>query len=146
MLINIFYGLSTMAVCLLLQSLPLVLVLRYYLNQEPLLNTTSLWRSLRVLIGVMTLLVIGNITQIAIWALLFQMLGEFTDFSTAYYHSAVNFATLGYGDIVMSEKHKLLGPLEAVNGVLMIGVSTAVMMSAVQHTIRKSLHPGEEEN
>ena len=141
MLINIFYGLSTMAACLLLQSLPLVLVLRYYLNETQ-FKTPSLWRSLRVLIGVMTLLVVGNFTQIAIWALLFQMLGEFADFNTAFYHSAVNFATLGYGDIVMSEKHKLLGPLEAINGVLMIGVSTAVMMSAVQHTIRKNLQEG----
>ena len=55
------------------------------------------------------------------------LLGEFTNLHEAIYHSAVNFATLGYGDIVMSEKHRFLGPLEAINGVLMIGVSTAAL-------------------
>ena len=71
-----------------------------------------------------------------IQALLFVALGEFSDLGEAVYHSGVNFATLGYGDIVMSEKHRLLGALEAVNGVLMVGVTTAVIMTAMQHAVR----------
>ena len=47
-------------------------------------------------------------------------LGEFDQAYDAIYHSAVNFTSLGYGDIVMSRERKLLGPLEAVNGVLML--------------------------
>ena len=86
----------------------------------------------------MILLTAGNLAQIAIWALLFRVLGEFEQYGEAFYHSAVNFATLGYGDIVMSARHKLLGPLEAVNGALMIGVSTATLMVAFQGWIRKS--------
>ena len=70
---------------------------------------------------------------------MFQFLGEFETFAEAYYHSAVNFATLGYGDIVMTERHRLLGPLESVNGVLMIGVSTAALMSAFQDAIKRTL-------
>jgi Ion channel len=44
----------------------------------------------------------------AIWAL-FMFLGEFSDFATALYHSAVNFITLGYGDIVMSKRAPVAG-------------------------------------
>ncbi len=66
------------------------------------------------------------------------MLGEFEQYGEAFYHSAVNFATLGYGDIVMSARHKLLGPLEAVNGALMIGASTALLMVAFQGWIQKN--------
>jgi hypothetical protein len=51
-------------------------------------------------------------------------------------HSAVNFATLGYGDVVMSAQHKLLGPLEAINGALMIGVSTAALICIFQQVIQ----------
>ncbi len=51
----------------------------------------------------------------------------------------MNFATLGYGDLVMSQRHRLLGPLEAINGALMIGVSTAVLMAALQDALRKTL-------
>jgi hypothetical protein len=76
---------------------------------------------------------------VAIWALLFQIVGEFGHFDVAFYHSAVNFSTLGYGDIVMSDQHKLLGPLQAINGVLMIGVSTAALMAAFQDAIKKTI-------
>jgi hypothetical protein len=91
-----------------------------------------------VISSVMLLLVIGNLAQVAIWALLFQVMGEFETFDAAFYHSAVNFATLGYGDIVMSEQHKLLGPIQAVNGVLMIGVSTAALMATFQDAMKKT--------
>ncbi len=47
----------------------------------------------------------------------------------------MNFSSLGYGDIVMRHERKLLGPLEAVNGVLMLGMSAATLMAIVQHMI-----------
>jgi voltage-gated potassium channel Kch len=74
-----------------------------------------------------------------IWAWMFNILGEFEEFGTAFYHSAVNFGSLGYGDIVMSDEHKLLGALEAINGVIMIGVSTAALMTVFQSVTRKLL-------
>ena len=72
-------------------------------------------------------------------------LGEFQDFTTAAYHSAVNFATLGYDDIVMSEEHRILGPMQAVNGVLMVGVSTAVVMSALQNALKRTYEARQNE-
>jgi hypothetical protein len=143
MLMNLLLGLPTMVLCLLLQALLLVLVSRYYARKEYLVNSPSFWSSLLVIKSVMLLLVVGNLTQVAIWALLFLLLGEFQAFSEAFYHSAVNFATLGYGDIVMSAEHKLLGPLEAINGVLMIGVSTAALMAAFQDAMRKTVQARE---
>lgn len=135
---NLLFGLPTMVLCLLLQSVLFVLVIHYYVRNEHLVKNVSFWSSLAVIKGVMLLLVLGNLAQIAIWALLFILLGEFHEFSEAFYHSAVNFATLGYGDFVMSAQHKLLGPLEAINGVLMIGASTAALMAAFQDAMMKT--------
>ena len=67
--------------------------------------------------------------QFAVWAFLFLSLGEFSDFASAFYHSVVNFTSLGYGDIVMSEKWRLLGPLEAANGILMFGLTTSAFLT-----------------
>ena len=67
----------------------------------------------------------------ATWAILFLWLGEFEDFATAFYHSTVNFTSLGYGDIVMSEERRLLGALEAANGVLMFGLSAGAILSVM---------------
>jgi len=139
MLTNLLIGFLTMVLCLSLQTILLVVTIRYYLSHKYLMNNSSPWSSLAVLNGVMLLLVIGNLGQIAIWALLFLFLNEFQQFSAAFYHSAVNFGSLGYGDIVMSDKYKLLGALEAINGVLMIGVSTAALMTPFKDAIQKAL-------
>ena len=139
MLTNLLLGLPTMVLCLMLQTGLLVMTIRYFLKRRNQVNMASLWSSLLVINGVMLLLVIGNLGQIAIWALLFRLLGEFQQFDDAFYHSAVNFGSLGYGDIVMSDEHKLLGALEAINGVLMIGVSTAALMSIFQSATKKFL-------
>jgi hypothetical protein len=87
---------------------------------------------------VLVLLLFGNLAQVALWGWLFQLLGEFEDYATAFYHSAVNFATLGYGDIVMSDARRVLGPLQAMNGVLMIGVSTAAFMTVLRDAVQRS--------
>jgi hypothetical protein len=138
MLMNLVLGLSTMALCLFLQTLQVIVAVRYYSRYEQLVNSPSLVSGLMVVNGVMLLLVIGNLAQVAIWGWLYQVLGEFDRFEAAFYHSAVNFATLGYGDIVMSEQHKLLGPIQAINGVLMIGVSTAALMTTFQDAMKKT--------
>ena len=62
-------------------------------------------------------------------------LGEFAHLYEAIYHSAVNFTSLGYGDVVMGRERKLLGPLEALNGVLMLGMTAAALMVILQHMI-----------
>ena len=83
--------------------------------------------------AVMLGLFVGHLLQIAIWATLFRVIGQFSMFTVAFYHSAVNFATLGYGDIVMDEKWRLLGALEAGNGVFMFGLSTGAMLAVMNH-------------
>ncbi|TNF97869.1 MAG: two pore domain potassium channel family protein [Gammaproteobacteria bacterium] len=134
---NLLIGLPTMFVCLVLQSVLFVYANNYYHRHDDLVNSPSFWSSVLVVMGVMLILVIGNIAQVAVWAYIFVLLEEFQVFNEAFYHSAVNFATLGYGDIVMSDRYKLLGPLEAMNGVLMIGITTAALMSAFQDAMRR---------
>lgn len=78
---------------------------------------------------------VAHLIEITLWAALFVMCGEFKNLAFAFYHSAVNYSTLGYGDVIMSPSWKLLGPLEAADGALMFGVSTAMIFSVVQRLI-----------
>ena len=70
------------------------------------------------------------------WAVVLILCDEFQEFGTAYYHSAVNYTTLGYGDLIMSPSWKLLGPLEAADGALMFGVSTAMIFTVIVRLIQ----------
>ena len=146
MIENIFIGLLTMVACLLVQALLVVIAVRFYVHNPQLVDSPTLIGTLGLISAVMVLLVIGNFVQIMIWAALFMYLGEFTDLATAAYHSAVNFATLGYGDIGMSEQHRILGPMQSINGVLMVGVSTAVVMSSLQNALHRTREAREGGN
>ncbi|HBO13789.1 MAG TPA: transporter [Halieaceae bacterium] len=139
MLLNLLLGVPVMAVCLILQSTLVVFALRFYVNRQVNIRDHALGSALKILTVVMLILIFGNLAQVAAWAALFLFIGEFDEFSMAVYHSAVNFATLGYGDIVMSERHALLGPLESINGILMVGISTAALMQTFQHALRRVL-------
>jgi len=99
----------------------------------------SLRRSVAVLDLVLLHVLAVAMAQIAGWALIFRMIGEFSNYRAAFYHSAVNFTTLGYGDVVMSPRWHLLGPLEALNGVIVLSLSSAVLVSTFGH-LRDARH------
>jgi hypothetical protein len=137
---NLLTGLPVIVLCLVLQAWFVSKCLTYYSAfRQTHQHRLSQWLDIMVLTMVMLLALLGNFAQMVIWAILFLLLGEFDNFATALYHSAVNFATLGYGDIVMSERWRLLGPLEASNGILMFGVSTSVMTAAVIDVVKYNL-------
>jgi hypothetical protein len=92
---------------------------------------THVWNNALATVMLIMILLAGHLAQMVAWAMVFMVVGEFRDSAIAFYHSAVNYATLGYGDIVMSPRWRLLGPLEAVNGTLAFGWSTAVIVTAV---------------
>jgi hypothetical protein len=137
-LYNLLIATPIMLLCLFFQATMVSVAIRYYLRKiQFTIQCSGLIRDVGLLSALMFIMLLGNFAQISLWACMFVYLGEFSQFADAVYHSAVNFVTLGYGDVVMSNKHKLLGPLEAANGAIMFGVSTAVMVGAIQDMLRK---------
>lgn len=101
-------------------------------------------RQFSPLLTVMLALMLGNFAQIVLWGIVFIFLGEFTEFFEAVYHSGVNFSSLGYGDMVMSKRWKLWGPLEAANGVLMFAMTGAALMAFLQSMIKLQIEREQE--
>jgi hypothetical protein len=137
MMLNLLVGIPVMVLCLVMQAVFVAFGLRPYVRYvRGGRVSASPWRTTLLLSLVMLVMLLGNFVQMAVWALLFLALGEFDSFAKALYHSAVNFVTLGYGDIVMNERWRLLGPLEAANGVLMFGVSTAALTATLSDLLK----------
>jgi hypothetical protein len=97
---------------------------------------TGLSVDLPIVAMVILLALVAHLAEIAVWAALFIVCGEFADFGIAFYHSAVNYTTLGYGDLIMSPSWRLLGPLEAADGSLMFGLSTAIAFAVVLRLVQ----------
>jgi voltage-gated potassium channel Kch len=136
MFMNLLIGLPVTLLCLLLQAVVVALSLRHYVEFRRGLRAPSPASTIVILSLVMLLMLLGNFLQMAIWALTYVILGEFESFARALYFSGVTFSTLGYGDVVLSQPRQLLSALEAANGILMFGVSTAVL-SAALHDVTK---------
>jgi hypothetical protein len=93
------------------------------------------WIDLAIVALVILFAFVAHLIGIGLWAALFVICGEFQEFGNAYYHSAVNYTTLGYGDLLLTPSWRLLGPLEAANGALMFGVSTAMIFAVIQRLV-----------
>jgi hypothetical protein len=130
-------GIAAILCTLIIHAWPLTATVNFVRRERKLGRAGS---SLRIDISIVALTILYALTahliEIGLWAVLFRVFGEFSEFGTAYYHSAVNYTTLGYGDVVMSPSWRLLGPLEAADGMLMFGVSTGMVFAVIQHLIK----------
>jgi len=140
-LINLAIGLLIMMGCLILQVTFTLWSVHHAMRHSGAPGSgITLLAGIRTLLMAMVIMMLGNFLQIVLWGTLFFWLGEFTDFHQAVYHSGVNFTSLGYGDVVMSADRKLLGPLEALNGILMLGLTSAALLGILQHLTREKPH------
>jgi Ion channel len=120
-----------------IHSLALGATVNFFRRETKLGRAGMMYRiDLTIVALVMSFAFAAHLIEIAVWALLFMVCGEFQEFGAAYYHSAVNYSTLGYGDVIMSPSWKLLGPLEAADGSLMFGVSTAMIFAVILRLIQ----------
>jgi len=108
-----------------------------FLRRERRLGRTgvSFWMDLIIVARTISLALAAHLMEIGVWAILFVICGEFSEFGTAYYHSAGNYTTLGSG-LTMTPAWRLLGPLEAATGALMFGVSTAMIFGLIQRLVQ----------
>ena len=124
---TLLLGSALFAATLAVQILAILALASYLIRLERSGRLTlNLWYTTGVFSACMLLLFAGHLLQITLWAGVFLWVGEFDEFAKAFYHSTVNFSSLGYGDIVMGDSWRLLGALEATCGILMFGISTGV--------------------
>ena len=137
MFMPLILGCITVVITMGIQIFAVVFILQYLFGvvARAKQNENAKRRTAYVISMIMIMLFLGHLIQVAIWAALFMFVGEFEDFLTAYYHSMVNFASLGYGDIVMSEQWRLMGAIESSIGVLMFGVSAGAMLSIMSYIL-----------
>jgi hypothetical protein len=100
----------------------------------------SFWKSVAIMIVITLVMAAAHLAEIVLWAIAFRASSEISTFEKAFYFSTQNYTTLGYGDIVLSDRWRLLGPLEAINGLLLFGLSTAAMFAALGRLVSGRLH------
>jgi hypothetical protein len=88
-----------------------------------------------VMIETVSVLMAAHIAEVAVWSLTYWIVGAAPAGTDLIYFSFVNYTTLGYGDVTPIERWRLLGPMTAMNGVLLFGWSTAVIFAVLRSTV-----------
>jgi hypothetical protein len=92
-------------------------------------------RIITVMIATVSFLMAAHLAEVLVWALAYAIVDAAPRSSGFIYFAFVNYTTLGYGDVIPVERWNLLGPMTAMNGVLMFGWSTAVIFEVLRKTL-----------
>src|SRR5262245_13372097 len=105
---------------------------------------TRFWPITWLLIRIAWLLIVIHMVEIAVWALFFWWEKCLPDVESAFYFSGVTYATLGYGDLLLPKEWRLFGPLEALTGNLMVGLSIAFFFVVVSKKMLQRIDEGSQ--
>ena len=93
-----------------------------------------IWANMSFVMATVMLALAGHLAEIGLWAFVLDASGAVADIGAAIYSSAGSYTTSG-SDIALPPQWRLLGPFEAVDGMLMFGVSTAFIFAVVNRLI-----------
>jgi Ion channel len=98
------------------------------------------FRLIAVMISTVSILMVAHLAEVLVWALAYAAVGAapVAGDRIEFYFAFVNYTTLGYGDVVPVTRWRLLGPLTAMNGVLLFGWSTAVIFEVLRNALMTS--------
>jgi hypothetical protein len=94
-------------------------------------------RLVTIMIATVAVLMAFHIAEIGVWAFAYALLGVVPPDAHRFYFAFVNYTTLGYGDVVPVADWRLLGPMTAMNGVLLFGWSTAVIFEVLRRALAR---------
>lgn len=95
-------------------------------------------RLITTMIATVSVLMAAHVLEVFVWSLAYSIVDAAPAGTNLVYFAFVNYATLGYGDVIPVEGWRLLGPITAMNGALMFGWSTAVIYEVLQKTMKIS--------
>ena len=109
------------------------------------LGTKRVWhpwlRLTLIMTATVSVLMLAHVSEVLVWSTTYAMTDGAPAGTDLGYFAFVNYTTLGYGDVIPVERWRLLGPITAMNGVLLFGLSTAVIFEVLRRTVRSG-HPG----
>ena len=90
-----------------------------------------------VMIPTVCVLMFTHVIEVFVWASAYSLVDAAPADTNVAYFAFVNYTTLGYGDVVPVARWRLLGPMAAMNGVLLFGWSTAVIFEVLRKTLER---------
>jgi hypothetical protein len=132
MLTEITVAAAIVSLCLMIHIGGILLMAEWILRRREAFERKASRRQFVLLIimlfgGILLL----HLIQTTLWAVFYYARNLFSDFETSLYFSMVSFTTIGYGDVLLPRRWRLLGVIEGFSGVVLCGVSTAFIFAVI---------------
>jgi ion channel len=88
-------------------------------------------RMMAIMVSTVSVLMVAHTIEVAVWAAAYRLI-DLAPADQAFYFAFVNYTTLGYGELLPPAEWRLIGPITAMNGVLLFGWSTAVIFEVLR--------------
>lgn len=125
------------AVCVVIHTAGVVVMAEWLLKRRAAFERRpGMTRFTLLLIMVFAIIVLLHLAETAIWAAFYHRRGLFPDYETSLYFSLTSYTTIGYGDVRLPQRWRLLGCVEGISGVLLCGLSTAFVFVVVNALIQ----------
>jgi len=140
MLSQLTYGAVLIAVTVLIHAVCLEGIIKVWRAVS--IEIEVRWRAIALSLTIIGIFA-SHILQIWVWAIFYFFVEEIPTWESALYFSTSSYTTVGYGDLILSEEWRLLGSIEAINGMILFGWSTAFLFTGVRR-IYEHLYRDEE--
>jgi len=144
MLTKILLAAFLVAITVTIHAAGLGMVLSHVSHSKVRPEDTRFWPITWLLIRIAWLLIAIHLFAIFVWALFFWLAKCLPNLESSFYFSAVTYATIGYGDIVLPKEWRMLGPIEGFTGILMFGLSTAFFFIVVSKSVLQRTDEGSQ--
>lgn len=121
-----------------IHALVMVAVIKAIRFADQRVTARGSFRLIVVMIATVTVLMIAHLAEIVVWAATYAIVGAAPAGIDLIDFAFVNYTTLGYGDVTPVYRWYMLGPMTAMNGVLLFGWSTAVIFEVLRVTLATS--------
>jgi Ion channel len=135
MLVQILVGFLISMVCIMIHAMATIAAIGAARVVAFGITVWPRFHLMAVMVAAVVVLEVAHGLEVVVWALAYALLGAAPAGSDLLYFAFVNYTTLGYGDVTPVKAWQLLGPMAAMNGILMFGWSTAVLFDVLMKTL-----------
>lgn len=137
MIRQFLFGGAVSAVNIALHALVMTVVMQVARNASARSKSHASQHLMLVMIPTVLVLMITHALEVIVWGISYWLVDAAPVGTDRVYFAFVNYTTLGYGDVVPVVRWRLLGPITAMNGVLLFGWSTAVIFEVLRRALER---------
>ena len=135
MLRQLLVGTSVSVCNIAIHAMVMVTVIRAARIADERATSRQALRLIAIMIATVSVLMVAHLAEVLVWTFAYSIVHVAPPGTDLTYFAFVNYTTLGYGDVIPLEHWHLLGPMTAMNGVLLFGWSTAVIFEVLRRAM-----------